>query len=45
MCAESLLGFWNILRVYFQDDKAKRERDRVKWHALNEEIANLKSQV
>ncbi|KAJ3004363.1 hypothetical protein NUW54_g4848 [Trametes sanguinea] len=27
------------------DDRAKRERDRVKWHALNEEIANLKSQT
>ncbi|CDO73783.1 hypothetical protein BN946_scf185015.g111 [Trametes cinnabarina] len=27
------------------DERTKRERDRVKWHALNEEIANLKSQT
>ena len=28
-----------------QDERAKRERDRVKWNTLMEEIAKLKMQV
>jgi len=30
---------------YFQDERAKRERDRAKWNTLMEEIAKLKIQV
>ena len=39
-------GTFSLLPVlYFQDERAKRERDRAKWNTLMEEIAKLKIQV
>ena len=34
-----------IANKYIQDDRAKTERDRVKWNALSEEIVGLKKKV